>query len=644
MSNTSSLISSDTKLEAEPDSTFRSIFAPAGALVALKVPDYQRAFSWEEKQAGLFLSDLREYQTSGRSYYFGHFIIENCGDCWEIVDGQQRITTFVLFLLVCRHHHPTPLPDSADCLRERFFTVSYDMEAYRNIAARLGGYLARKIPFDSKHPPDSKTLSEAFGLSGDLTRSQRRIILVLLQMDQAFLKGELDPDKIPAYIDVLMKAHCSHHLTRDKSVAVNVFEMHNTRGVPLTTLEVVKAMLMKFVYDHGETEAARKELVEGIQSEFGQIYGMEERLAECSFRGEMTTDQILRHHLRAVDDGSKAQARQFHSPPADANGDALIAHVGKRLRFEDDDKTPRKPEDGVAYALALARELSSSMRIVSEHLPRWDMDDSLVGDVLILEPGLSCEFFLIVCRRLSTDECKGNGRLPTETMKLWERFLFIRDFHGAYHRLWYKDDFPKLFSELGQSERQISELLQHYLSDGFRDQTKGLQKLVDNYLVENQPNILNSAFHWWKGKMIYGLYKYEVSLNTNLRTVMKGSPSVEHILPQEWQWEWIDGYPKEGELPADERERLMKEVGGYINGLGNLLLLTPGQNTRAGNTHPAEKDYPHDGGSYQEHKENLSKWKSSKNWAHLIDSRGNQILNFIRRKMVAVEATGESPL
>jgi hypothetical protein len=623
--------------DAEPDLTFRSVFASPKASTNLQVPDYQRAFSWQEKQVRLFLSDLIEYQTSGRHYYFGHFIVENHTDHWEIVDGQQRITLFVLFLLVCRHHHPDLLPSPANSLLNRFYTVSYDNEALKTISARLDGCLSKKAPFDLKNPPASETLRQMFDLPAELNRSQRRIILALLQMDRAFVKRELDPNKIPSYIDVVLDAHCSCHLTRNKSVAVNIFEMHNTRGVPLTTLDVAKALLMKFVYDNGRSETERNELVQTIQHEFGQICGMEERLAERSFRGNMTTDQLLRHHLRAIDDNHKTEASHYNSPAADSNGDDLISYIRKRLQFENDDKTARSAEEGVAYAVNLAKEIRISMQIISDHLPSWDDNDRLVGDVMILEPGLSCEFFLIICRQLESADGEADGRLPEETLKLWETFLFIRDFHDAYHRLWYKDDFPGLFFKLKVAEHGAPEILRSFLADGFRDQTRGLQQLVSGYLTSNQSQILKNAFRWWKGKMIYALYKYEISGGTDLRQTMKKAPSVEHILPQEWQWEWLDEHRKNGGLTDDEKKLKSDEVGGYINGIGNLLLLTREENTSAGNSHPAEKFYGYTGGSYAEHNEHRERWRTSGTWSSLIEERGMKIFHFMRRELVGLD-------
>ncbi len=73
------------------------------------VPAYQRAYSWEtpsedsqrETHTDVFLSDLLEnfhYVKSG-PYYFGHFLFQEAGkNKYAIIDGQQRLTTIVMFL------------------------------------------------------------------------------------------------------------------------------------------------------------------------------------------------------------------------------------------------------------------------------------------------------------------------------------------------------------------------------------------------------------------------------------------------------------------------------------------------------------------------------------------------------------------
>ena len=73
------------------------------------VPSYQRAYSWETelekanspKQTNVFLSDLEDYNKSSTKshYYFGHFLFEDKEDKkFGVIDGQQRMTTIVIFL------------------------------------------------------------------------------------------------------------------------------------------------------------------------------------------------------------------------------------------------------------------------------------------------------------------------------------------------------------------------------------------------------------------------------------------------------------------------------------------------------------------------------------------------------------------
>ncbi|HDR0978351.1 TPA: DUF262 domain-containing protein, partial [Pasteurella multocida] len=77
----------------------------------IKVPSYQRSYSWDTefdqskspKQVNTFLSDLEEYSKTNSKipYYFGHFLFEKkANNVFNVVDGQQRMTTIVIFIAV----------------------------------------------------------------------------------------------------------------------------------------------------------------------------------------------------------------------------------------------------------------------------------------------------------------------------------------------------------------------------------------------------------------------------------------------------------------------------------------------------------------------------------------------------------------
>lgn len=70
----------------------------------ISVPNYQRAYSWDSgNQIKQFLIDIDEYiaSKSETPYYFGHFLFEkrnNDSEYYNIIDGQQRLTTIEIFL------------------------------------------------------------------------------------------------------------------------------------------------------------------------------------------------------------------------------------------------------------------------------------------------------------------------------------------------------------------------------------------------------------------------------------------------------------------------------------------------------------------------------------------------------------------
>jgi len=344
-----------------PD-TFESIFFDARGRKPLKVPDYQRAYAWEEKQIQPFIDDLKKYATNEAQYYFGHFIIEETTDGWEIVDGQQRITTLILFLMVSRVHSPSLRDNRASTLIEDFRTVTYDDSALKHLFENLSETLHALEPAyrnEQKASLEDK-IQNYFPDPRQSTRSQKRILYALLQFHIAYKDLTLNPDDSETYIRTIMESISSHLLAKDKTVAVNIFEMQNTRGVVLSTIEILKAKLMQFVYEHGGSN--REDNVKAIQKEFSEIYAMEGRLETTSFRGRTTMEQFLRLHLRAVDDCKKVNRKDFWSPEISANSEAILEYVTKRLHGATQSLpiSDNLSDAGIDYALNLASELNKS--------------------------------------------------------------------------------------------------------------------------------------------------------------------------------------------------------------------------------------------------------------------------------------------
>src|SRR5438477_2884187 len=68
------------------------------------VPDYQREYIWTDKEVQQLLDDIDEQIDRGNKheYFIGMVLVspvENQKQHFEVIDGQQRLTTF--FLLLC---------------------------------------------------------------------------------------------------------------------------------------------------------------------------------------------------------------------------------------------------------------------------------------------------------------------------------------------------------------------------------------------------------------------------------------------------------------------------------------------------------------------------------------------------------------
>lgn len=72
--------------------------------VSYYIPIYQRPYSWDEEHVSKFLETLLEdfSPNDNKTIFFGTMQYNTDGNVKDIVDGQQRMTTFVLFLTLLR--------------------------------------------------------------------------------------------------------------------------------------------------------------------------------------------------------------------------------------------------------------------------------------------------------------------------------------------------------------------------------------------------------------------------------------------------------------------------------------------------------------------------------------------------------------
>ena len=227
----------------------------------LFVPNYQRAYSWEkERQVSVFLSDLEQYVKSGSKskYYFGHFLFEKVNEkSYGVVDGQQRLTTIVIFLSALYQQLKRHRPLSEEELfefnsmiklagRYRFSTVDYDNQLFKEYVI-------------------DRTKTDQIGLR---TESEKRIVAAY-----DYFASELSKkteEEILSLYSAVKSASCSTYIVEHESDATQMFIFQNNRGKKPTNLEIIKAQFMFNVHLYGGEETDN--LLNDIKNRFENIY------------------------------------------------------------------------------------------------------------------------------------------------------------------------------------------------------------------------------------------------------------------------------------------------------------------------------------------------------------------------------------
>lgn len=246
-----------------------------------RIPQYQRAYAWEEKQLQEFCDDF-ETQFVGKDYFFGTILVreEESQDEFEIieiVDGQQRITTLMIYMKLILDRL-TSLGDEVDLL----------MATY----VRYGGRYKLHVLQDDHEFFAAYILQDNDGSEFIRTPSQRR-----LWEAKKYLRERVESYSLETLQQLVTKVRRTKLLTysvEDNAEATLIFETTNDRGRPLSNLEKTKSFLMHKTYLASDDP---KTALEHIQSNFIEIYRDFEAI---QYKG-IGEDSILQYHFIAFE-------------------------------------------------------------------------------------------------------------------------------------------------------------------------------------------------------------------------------------------------------------------------------------------------------------------------------------------------------
>jgi hypothetical protein len=251
-----------------------------------EVPDYQRNFAWETQQ----LRDLWEDVTGiipGSDHYTGTVIVKKLQDLtrlgkafvqFELIDGQQRLTTMVLLLASICEELKTRATDeavqtAANVLSEYIHDTATDthkLKLNRGDDAFLKEVVLRSNPDEMVRGP--ATPSEV-----KLREAKRYFANQLSGKTEAELQDLVN--------GVLNGLKFTRFQVGTDAEAGLIFEVTNNRGRPLNQLDKIKNYLMYVSYKAGDPPLATE-----INEAWAEV------LRNMLSSGRLTEDEILRYH------------------------------------------------------------------------------------------------------------------------------------------------------------------------------------------------------------------------------------------------------------------------------------------------------------------------------------------------------------
>jgi uncharacterized protein with ParB-like and HNH nuclease domain len=258
-----------------------------------KIPEYQRAYAWGEKQLSDFLDDF-ENQKLNKDYFFGTILFQEVGkrgayDIIEIVDGQQRITTLIIFLSSLLSKYTGCDADTKELYVETYikYKSAYKLEVLFDDNDFFVSYILENndIPADIISTP-----------------SQKKLLYAKEFFDEKLSLGYSQAQ----FKEMLHKVESTKVLTysvQDKSEATLIFETTNDRGKQLTNLEKTKSFMMYKTYISSDEPES---MLSKIQSRFSEIYKSYSRIDSL-----IDENSILQYNFIAYEDWKVTQRKEY---------------------------------------------------------------------------------------------------------------------------------------------------------------------------------------------------------------------------------------------------------------------------------------------------------------------------------------------
>lgn len=508
-----------------------------------EIPSYQRAYSWEEKQILQFLEDLISVENQ---YYLGHFLFEtkdNEENTLLIIDGQQRLTTCIIFfsvvrmLLMERRNNGQSIAFNLEDIKDYYLRdIRKDTQKFRTVAEDNNFFIDEIVDQREMHSQVPDTASKI------RIRNAKEIF-------QKRLSGEETSD-IERWCRLIESATITEYVVRNKTQATQIFAFQNDRGKKLSNLEIIKAFFMLQIYLSSNSKEKMEENIVYLEGEISKIYKQVVRIG-------IDEDEVLNYYWRAV------SGKGFSS-------DEVIKGVKELIGSLTCEKTVWIKEfvSGLSQAFQTVEKIEKS-------------DYRYTKDLLYLHNMALAYPFIIRAYKMNAPE-KTINRL----IKLFENITFRYLLRGGRAEIESRLNYHLInYNAAEELDKNINDIIDSIRHDGWWSywNDQAVISYLSGYFYQNRVD----NYVLWK----YELYlcdehhptPHKVSFNDLIN-----KENIEHIAPKTPTHEnpVANGY---GVYEDEQNPQEGIASGGWLNSIGNLMLISQHHNCAIGNKPFEEK-------------------------------------------------------
>lgn len=589
-----------------------------------RIPDYQRGYAWQQSQLADFWDDLINLQQD-RYHYTGLLSLKLLGrketkdwgsDLWmvdkgfkacHIVDGQQRLTTFVILLneIICfvreldenKGKKDDEIVLGYDTLKDVVAKYIYQSRPPMNqITTYLFGYevdnpSADYLRYKIFDEPYSGTVNETY-----YTKNLKFAKSFFRENLTALYENEGIEGINNLYLKLTLKLMFNIHEIDDDYDVFVAFETMNNRGKKLTNLELLKNRLIYLTtlysdekFDEMEKSHLRKQINDAWKEVYFQL-GRNENVP-------LSDDDFLRAHWtiyfaysrRKGDDYIRFLLDKFSAKNIFEKKTVLMSELPDGYvmdtDYEEEDDVDDTETETIEVLKLAPTEIADYVNSLKNMAKYWygtffpAKSENLTKEEQIWIDKLN-RIGIGYFRPLVTVIISRHDFSPEERItafKAIERFIFICFRLGNFNASFCSSEYYRASRSLYLNEMTLEDLV----SDIVETTDANIEYAIPNFVTKIEKYFSNGGgFYYWNS-IRYFLYEYETSLaqKNNIDRIgswemftktEKDKVSIEHILPQTpSKYYWQNQY----------RQFTDEEVEMLAGALGNLLPLSQSVNS-----------------------------------------------------------------